>query len=231
MRNDDRRERDKRGFAPRQGGKNPPRPARRTYNIPPGRARDGPFETLPARSHDHARAETLPIRPGDRAQTRALPEAHRAERPPRTERPPRVYYEDRGPAEPPENLLAGRNPIREGAQSGAPLEKLLVAEGDLSGAARDIVHMARKRAWWCSSWSATGWIRSIPPIRGCWLSARRGAYATIEDILARARERGEEPLVVVLDQVTDPHNLGASSAAANARGRTASSSPSGAPQG
>src|SRR5699024_10084379 len=93
---------------------------------------------------DHARAETLPIRPGERAQTRALPGAHRAERPPRTERPPQVYYEDRGPAEPPENLLAGRNPIREALKSGAPLEKLLVAEGDLSGAARDIVHMARE---------------------------------------------------------------------------------------
>ena len=84
MRNDDRAGREKRGFAPRQGGKNPPRPARRTYNIPPAERADGPFETLPARSHDHARAETLPIRPGERAQTRALPGAHRAERPPRT---------------------------------------------------------------------------------------------------------------------------------------------------
>ena len=209
MKSDDRRERDKRGFAPRQGGKNPPRPARRTYNIPPAERADGPFETLPARSHDHARAETLPIRPGDRAQTRALPEAHRAERPPRTERPPRVYYEDRGPAEPPENLLAGRNPIREALKSGAPLEKLLVAEGDLSGAARDIVHMAREAGVVVQFVERYRLDQIYPAHQGLLAFRSARAYATIEDILARARERGEEPLVVVLDQVTDPHNLGA----------------------
>ena len=41
--------------------------------------------------------------------------------------------------EAPENLLVGRNPIREALRAGRPLEKLLVMKGDLSGAARDIV--------------------------------------------------------------------------------------------
>ena len=44
--------------------------------------------------------------------------------------------------EAPENLLVGRNPIREALRAGRPLEKLLVMKGDLSGAARDIVRMA-----------------------------------------------------------------------------------------
>ena len=43
-----------------------------------------------------------------------------------------------------ENLLVGRNPIREALKSGRPVEKLLVAQGDLSGAARDIIRMARE---------------------------------------------------------------------------------------
>ena len=208
MKSDDRRERDKRGFAPRQGGKNPPRPARRTYDIPPAERADGPFETLPARPHDRARAEALPVRPADRAQTRTLPVQPHGERPPRMERAPRAHHEERD-AQPPENLLVGRNPIREALKSGAPLEKLLVAEGDLSGAARDIVRMAREAGVVVQFVERYRLDQIYPAHQGLLAFRSARAYATIEDILARAKEKGEEPLVVVLDQVTDPHNLGA----------------------
>ena len=208
MRNDDRRERDKRSFAPRQGGKNPPRPARRTFDIPPAERVDGPFETLPTRAHDHAHAEAMPVRPAERAQTRTLPVRPYGERPPRMERPPRAHHEERG-AEPPENLLVGRNPIREALKSGAPLEKLLVAEGDLSGAARDIVRMARDAGVVVQFVERYRLDQIYPAHQGLLAFRSARAYATIEDILARAKEKGEEPLIVVLDQVTDPHNLGA----------------------
>ncbi len=46
---------------------------------------------------------------------------------------------------PNENLLSGRNPIREALKSGRDIEKLLVARGELSGSAREIVQMARER--------------------------------------------------------------------------------------
>ena len=208
MRNDDRRERDKRGFASRQGGKNPPRPARRTFDIPPAERVDGPFETLPARAHDRAHAEAMPVRPAERAKTRTLPVRPYGERPPRMERPPRAHHEERD-VQPPENLLVGRNPIREALKSGAPLEKLLVAEGDLSGAARDIVRMAREAGVVVQFVERCRLDQIYPAHQGLLAFRSARAYATIEDILARARERGEEPLVVVLDQVTDPHNLGA----------------------
>ena len=208
MRNDDRAGREKRGFAPRQGGKNPPRPARRTYDIPPAERADGPFETLPARPHDRARVEALPVRPADRAQTRTLPVQPHGERPPRMERAPRAHPAERD-AQPPENLLVGRNPIREALKSGAPLEKLLVAEGDLSGAARDIVRMAREAGVVVQFVERYRLDQIYPAHQGLLAFRSARAYATIEDILARAKERGEEPLIVVLDQVTDPHNLGA----------------------
>ena len=208
MRNDDRREREKRGFAPRQGGKNPPRPARRTYDIPPAERADGPFETLPGRVNDRARAKTLPAHPGERAQARTLPARPYGERAPRMERAPRAHHEERE-AEPPENLLAGRNPIREALKGGAPLEKLLVAEGDLSGAARDIVRMAREAGVVVQFVERYRLDQIYPAHQGLLAFRSARAYATIEDILARAKEKGEEPLVVVLDQVTDPHNLGA----------------------
>ena len=208
MRNNDRAGREKRGFAPRQGGKNPPRPARRTYDIPPAERADGPFETLPARPHDRARAEALPVRPADRAQTRTLPVQPHGERPPRMERAPRAHPAERD-AQPPENLLVGRNPIREALKSGAPLEKLLVAEGDLSGAARDIVRMARDAGVVVQFVERYRLDQIYPAHQGLLAFRSARAYATIEDILARAKEKGEEPLIVVLDQVTDPHNLGA----------------------
>ncbi len=208
MRNDDRREREKRGFAPRQGGKNPPRPARRTYDIPPAERADGPFAALPVREGGRARVEAMPVRPGDRAQTRTLPAPPSIERPPRMERPPRAHPAQRC-AQPPENLLAGRNPIREALKSGAPLEKLLVAEGDLSGAARDIVRMAREAGVVVQFVERYRLDQIYPAHQGLLAFRSARAYATIEDILARAKERGEAPLVVVLDQVTDPHNLGA----------------------
>ena len=208
MKSDDRRETEKRGFAPRQGGKNPPRPARRTYDIPPAERADGPFETLPARPHDRARAEAMPVRPADRAQTRTLPVQPHGERPPRMERAPRAHPAERD-AQPPENLLVGRNPIREALKSGAPLEKLLVAEGDLSGAARDIVRMARDAGVVVQFVERYRLDQIYPAHQGLLAFRSARAYATIEDILARAKEKGEEPLIVVLDQVTDPHNLGA----------------------
>lgn len=208
MKSDDRREAEKRGFAPRQGGKNPPRPARRTYDIPPAERADGPFETLPGRVNDRARAKTLPAHPGERAQARTLPARPYGERAPRMERAPRAHHEERE-AEPPENLLAGRNPIREALKGGAPLEKLLVAEGDLSGAARDIVRMAREAGVVVQFVERYRLDQIYPAHQGLLAFRSARAYATIEDILARAKEKGEEPLVVVLDQVTDPHNLGA----------------------
>ena len=176
--------------------------------FPPAERADGPFETLPARPHDRARVEALPVRPADRAQTRTLPVQPHGERPPRMERAPRAHPAERD-AQPPENLLVGRNPIREALKSGAPLEKLLVAEGDLSGAARDIVRMAREAGVVVQFVERYRLDQIYPAHQGLLAFRSARAYATIEDILARAKEKGEEPLIVVLDQVTDPHNLGA----------------------
>ncbi len=109
----------------------------------------------------------------------------------------------------PENLLAGRNPIREALKSGAPLEKLLVATGDLSGAARDIVKMAKDANVVVQYVERHRLDQIFPAHQGMLAFRSAREYASLEDILNYALEKGEEPLVVVLDSVTDPHNLGA----------------------
>lgn len=108
-----------------------------------------------------------------------------------------------------ENLLVGRNPIREALKAGRPLEKLLVARGDLSGAARDIVRLAREAGVIVQTVDRSRLDAIYPAHQGMLAYASMAEYSTLEDILACAAERGEDPFVLLLDGVTDPHNLGA----------------------
>ena len=109
----------------------------------------------------------------------------------------------------PENLLAGRNPIREAIKAGRDLEKLMVARGDLSGSAREIVAKAREAGIVVQEVDRARLDAIYPNHQGMIAFVSSAAYAELDDIFATAAERGEEPFVIVLDGITDPHNLGA----------------------
>ncbi len=108
-----------------------------------------------------------------------------------------------------DNLLVGRNPIREALRAGRPLEKLLVAKGDLSSAAREIVRMARDAGVIVQTVDRNRLDAIYPAHQGILAYASMAEYSTVEEILDYAREQGEDPFVILLDGVTDPHNLGA----------------------
>ena len=110
---------------------------------------------------------------------------------------------------PPENLLSGRNPIREAIKTGRDIEKLLVAKGDLSGTAREIVAMARERHIPVQMVERTRLDEITRNHQGMLAYASAYRYYDVEDMLAEAAEKGEDPFLVVLDGVTDPQNLGA----------------------
>ena len=112
-------------------------------------------------------------------------------------------------AVPYENLLSGRNPIREALKSGRDIEKLLVARGELSGSAREIVQMAKERHIPVQEVDRVRLDAITHNHQGMLAFASAYQYSTLEDMLALAKERGEEPFLVLLDGVTDPHNLGA----------------------
>ncbi len=108
-----------------------------------------------------------------------------------------------------ENLLAGRNPIREALRAGRDIEKLLVLKGELSGSAREIVQMAR---------DAHIVVQEVEKVRldelahihqGLIAFASAYQYSTVEAMLEEAVEKNEDPFLILLDGVTDPHNLGA----------------------
>ena len=154
-------------------------------------------------------------RPDTRMERR--PEAMRPERP-RFERAP--VYDMPEKQEPAENILAGRNPIREAINAGRPIERLLVARG-LTGSAVEIIARARQAGIVVQEVDRKRLDAVYPNHQGMVAYASAGEYAELADLLKIPEERGEEPFFVALDGVTDPHNLGAilrSAAAAGAHG-------------
>ncbi len=112
---------------------------------------------------------------------------------------------------PDESLIEGRNAVTEALRAGRTLNKVFVASGDtdaglrrLAAQARDagavVVETDRRKL---DQMSATG------AHQGIIARAAVKEYSTVEEILAYAREKGEPPLVVICDEVSDDHNLGA----------------------
>ena len=166
------------------------------------------------RKYDNRRPAPADHRP---PQPERRPYAAPVDRPPQPERRP--YAAPEAPAfrpapiasapEMPENLLVGRNPIREAIKAGREIEKLLVARGDLSGSAREIVAKAHEARIVVQEVDRSRLDAIYPNHQGLIAYTSAARYAQLEDIFDRAAERHEDPFIVILDGVTDPHNLGA----------------------
>ena len=107
------------------------------------------------------------------------------------------------------NILCGRNPIREALRSGREIEKLLVQKGELSGSAREIVQEAREKKIMVQETDKRRLDEIALHHQGLIAFASAYHYAEVEEILQEAEKRGEAPFLIILDGVTDPHNLGA----------------------
>ncbi len=116
--------------------------------------------------------------------------------------------------------IEGRNAVLEAFRSGKTIDKLYVLEGCEDGPVRTIVREAKRQDTIVSyvprerldQLSETG------KHQGVIACAAAYAYATVEDILSRAGERGEDPFLILLDGIEDPHNLGAIIRTANVAG-------------
>jgi len=108
-----------------------------------------------------------------------------------------------------EYILTGRNPIREALKNNRDLEKLLVQKGELSGSAMEIVKTAKDRKILVQVVEKSRLDEITPRHQGLIAFASAYQYSTVEDILEKAKEKGEDPFILLLDGITDPHNLGA----------------------
>lgn len=108
--------------------------------------------------------------------------------------------------------VAGRNSVLEALREGVPVTQLYVAEGaERDHRLREAFRLAAERAVPLAEVSRTELDRLTDGAVHQGLAARIPSYeyAHPDDLLAAAAELGEAPLVLVLDQITDPRNLGA----------------------
>ena len=108
-----------------------------------------------------------------------------------------------------EYILTGRNPIREALKDHHDLEKLLVQKGELSGSAREIVQKAKEQKIQIQVVEKARLDAITANHQGLIAFASAYQYASVDDILNAAYEKGEDPFIILLDGITDPHNLGA----------------------
>ena len=110
-----------------------------------------------------------------------------------------------------EDVIAGRNSVGEALKSGRPLNKLLIAKGERQGSLRELAGIAKDKGILVQEVEPQRLAQLAPGQRhqGVVAMASPVEYAEVEDILAAAETKGEAPLLVVLDELEDPHNLGA----------------------
>ena len=110
-----------------------------------------------------------------------------------------------------EGLLEGRNAVTEALRSGMPIDKLYIAKGETDRTLSALAAQARKAGVVvveCDRRKLDA-MSETHSHQGVIALAAAKAYASVEDILSAARDKGEPPLLVVCDEISDPHNLGA----------------------
>lgn len=124
------------------------------------------------------------------------------------------------PRELPDDVLVGRNAVTEALKSGRGINKLWIASGDREGSVAEIAALAKERGIvvqyverakieaLAGGHRHQGVLAYVAPV----------PYAELEDILKAAEAKGEAPFLVLLDELEDPHNLGALLRTADATG-------------
>lgn len=120
----------------------------------------------------------------------------------------------------PEDVLIGRNAVTEALRAGRGINKILLADGDREGQVSEITALAKERGI-ILQFVERSKIESIAGglrHQGVLAYVAPVAYAELDDILAKAEAAGEPPFLLLLDELEDPHNLGALLRTADATG-------------
>ena len=116
--------------------------------------------------------------------------------------------------------IEGRNAVLEAFRSGKCVDKLFILDGCQDGPVRTIAREARKKDTIINyvSKERLDQLSETREHQGVIAQVAAYEYSTVEDILEKAEEKGEPPFLILLDNVEDPHNLGAIIRTANLAG-------------
>jgi len=107
--------------------------------------------------------------------------------------------------------VAGRNPVAEALKGGRPINKILIAKNNKPGAYRDIIQLAKEQGVVVQEVDGAKLDSLVPGVRhqGVVAMAAAKEYVELDDLLADVETKAEPPLLVLLDELEDPHNFGA----------------------
>jgi len=119
-----------------------------------------------------------------------------------------------------ETLIEGRNPVIEAIRAGKPIDKLFILDGCNDGPIMTVKREAKKNDIYVKyvdrerldHMSETGKHQGVIAYSAAY------EYSVMEDIFAKAESKGEDLFVIILDNIEDPHNLGAIIRTANLAG-------------
>ena len=120
----------------------------------------------------------------------------------------------------PEDMVAGRNAVMEALKGSRSVNKLMIANGSTEGSIKEIIAVAKEKGVNIQYWDSSKLDSIARGIRhqGVLAQVAPVQYAELEDILQVAKDRNEPPFIVLLDELEDPHNLGAILRTADAAG-------------
>ena len=107
--------------------------------------------------------------------------------------------------------IFGRNPVMEALKSNRTINKIWLAKGEQKGSVREIVALAKEKRIAVQMVERSKLDKMFPHEnhQGVAASVASADYVAWQDIVDAARQKGEDPLLVILDELEDPHNLGA----------------------
>ena len=119
-----------------------------------------------------------------------------------------------------ELTLLGRNAVIEAFRSGKTIDKLFILDGSQDGPIKTILREAKKQDTQVRfvSREKLDSLSDHGKHQGVVAFAAAFEYTQVEDLLARAGEKGEDPFFILCDEIEDPHNLGAIIRTANLAG-------------
>ena len=117
-------------------------------------------------------------------------------------------------------MIEGRNAVIEAFRSGKPVDKLFVLAGCQDGPIHTILREAKKTDTIINfvAKERLDQLSETKKHQGVIAYAAAYKYSEVEDMFALAEQRGEDPFIILLDNIEDPHNLGAIIRTANLAG-------------